>query len=240
MAERRMFAKTIIDSDDFLDMPLSTQALYFHLSMRADDDGFINNPKKIQRSIGATDGDAAMLVAKKFIIPFASGVVVIKHWIINNYLRSDRYRETVYQDEKKALTIKGNGAYSLEGRPDGLPLVYQTETQDSIGKDRLVKDNISSSTNVPEDILPFTAEKPAEKVPYQQILDLYYQLCPTMSQTRPLKKYTDEIKSNVKARWNEYKNLDDFKDIVRYGFGGFECESFGSDLTLKLTAGGIF
>ena len=100
MAERRMFAKTIIDSDAFLDMPLSTQALYFHLSMRADDDGFINNPKKIQRMVGCSDDDLKLLCAKNFIIPFESGIVVIKHWRIHNYIRNDRYKPTTYADEK--------------------------------------------------------------------------------------------------------------------------------------------
>ena len=104
MAERRMFAKTIIDSDAFLDMPLSAQCLYFHLSMRADDDGFINNPKKIQRMVGAMDDDLRILIARKFIIPFESGIVVIKHWKIHNYIRSDRYKETVYQEEKAMLS----------------------------------------------------------------------------------------------------------------------------------------
>ena len=97
MAERRMFAKTIIDSDAFLDMPLSAQALYFHLSMRADDDGFINNPKKIQRVIGGSDDDLKLLIAKRFLLPFESGVVVIKHWKIHNFIRTDRYKPTVYQ-----------------------------------------------------------------------------------------------------------------------------------------------
>lgn len=113
MAERRMFAKTIIDSDAFLDMPLSTQALYFHLSMRADDEGFINNPKKIQRMIGASDDDIKVLISKHFIIPFESGIVVIKHWRIHNYIRGDRLVETKYQDERKLLDIKENGAYTL-------------------------------------------------------------------------------------------------------------------------------
>lgn len=113
MAERRMFAKTIIDSDAFLDMPLSTQSLYFHLSMRADDDGFINNPKKIQRMIGATNDDTKLLIAKNFIIPFESGVVVIKHWKIHNYIRQDRKKETVYPDEMSMLDEKENGAYTL-------------------------------------------------------------------------------------------------------------------------------
>lgn len=115
MAERRMFAKTIIDSDAFLDMPLSTQSLYFHLSMRGDDDGFINNPKKIQRMIGASDDDLKLLITKNFIIPFESGIVVIKHWKIHNYIRGDRKKDTVYPEEMSMLETKGNGAYTLIG-----------------------------------------------------------------------------------------------------------------------------
>ena len=114
MAERRMFAKTIIDSDAFLDMPLSTQAFYFHLSMRADDEGFINNPKKIQRMIGASDDDFKVLIAKNFIIPFESGVVVIKHWKIHNYIRNDRLVATKYTEERERLIIKDNGAYTID------------------------------------------------------------------------------------------------------------------------------
>ena len=150
MAERRMFAKTIIDSDAFLDMPLSTQALYFHLSMRADDDGFINNPKKIQRMVGATDDDLKLLVAKNFIIPFESGVVVIKHWKIHNYIRKERKHDTKYLEERSMLTVKENGAYTVMSdicQTDGVQDVRQlgdtwdTEVRlgkDSIGKDRLV------------------------------------------------------------------------------------------------------
>lgn len=122
MAERRMFAKTIIDSDAFIDMPLSTHALYFHLSMRADDDGFINNPKKIQRMIGASDDDLKMLVAKRFIIPFESGIVVIKHWKIHNYIRGDRKKETVYPEEMALLEEKENGAYTLKAEEPPVPI----------------------------------------------------------------------------------------------------------------------
>ena len=113
MADKRMFSKSIIDSDAFLDMPLSTQALYFHLCMRADDEGFVNNPKKIQRMIGASDDDAKVLVGKKFIIPFESGVIVIKHWRIHNYIRADRLKSTTYEDERAMLDVKDNGAYTL-------------------------------------------------------------------------------------------------------------------------------
>ena len=137
MAERRMFAKTIIDSDAFLDMPATTQLLYFHLSMRADDDGFINKPKAIMRDCRGNDDDMKLLIAKKFIIPFESGVVVIKHWKIHNYIRNDRYTETKYKEEKETLMLDENKAYTI-----GIPNDNQMDTQVRLGKDRIVKDNI--------------------------------------------------------------------------------------------------
>lgn len=118
MAERRMFAKTIIDSDAFLDMPLSTQALYFHLSMRADDEGFINNPKRIQKIVGCGDDDLRLLVAKKFVILFESGVIVIKHWRIHNYIQKDRFKSTMYIDEKNMLEMKENKTYTFKKNTD--------------------------------------------------------------------------------------------------------------------------
>ena len=160
MAERRMFAKTIIDSDAFLDMPLSTQSLYFHLSMRADDDGFINNPKKVQRMIGCADDDLKLLIAKNFIIPFESGIVVIKHWKIHNYIRNDRYKETVYQEEKALLETKENKAYTL-----GIPNGYQMDTQVRLGKDRLVKDSIEEY--IPESDDSASAPKKSKTVKHK-------------------------------------------------------------------------
>ena len=112
LAEKRMFTQKIIDSDPFLDMPLSTQALYFHLNMRADDDGFINNPKRIQRTIGASEDDLKLLIAKRFVIGFECGVIVIKHWRMHNTLRKDRYNPTQYQDELAMLEVKDNNAYT--------------------------------------------------------------------------------------------------------------------------------
>lgn len=149
MAERRMFAKTIIDSDAFIDMPLSTQALYFHLSMRADDDGFINNPKKIQRMIGASDDDLKVLLTKRFIICFSSGIVVIKHWKIHNYIRNDRYKPTIYVEEKSMLASKENGAYEeLEtfGIPSDRQEVYQMYTHVRLCNDNLDKDITTTTT----------------------------------------------------------------------------------------------
>jgi hypothetical protein len=140
MAERRMFAKTIIDSDAFLDMPQSSQLLYFHLSMRADDDGFINNPKSIMRNVGCKDDDIKLLIAKKFLIPFDSGVVVIKHWKIHNYIRNDRYKETKYKEERASLTIDENNSYSL-GMSSGIPVVSKMDTQVRLGEVSIGKVN---------------------------------------------------------------------------------------------------
>lgn len=144
MAEKRMFAKTIIDSDAFLDMSLSTQALYFHLSMRADDDGFINNPRKIQRMIGAGDDELKMLIAKKFIIPFESGVCVIKHWRIHNYIQKDRYKETVYKDEKSHLMLKENKSYKYVDTPC-IQNVSSSETQIRLDKTRVDKNRLEEN-----------------------------------------------------------------------------------------------
>lgn len=154
MAERRMFAKTIIDSDAFLDMPLSTQVLYFHLAMRGDDDGFINNPKKIQRMIGASEDDLKMLIAKKFIIPFESGIVVIKHWKIHNYIRGDRKKETVYPEEMSQLCEKKNGSYSLKNtltdpcQSLDSQMSVTCQPNGSISKDRLGKVSIDKDNNI--------------------------------------------------------------------------------------------
>ena len=148
MAERRMFAKTIIDSDAFLDMPHSTQLLYFHLSMRADDDGFINNPKNIMRMIGCKDDDLKILLTKKFLLPFESGVVVIKHWQIHNYIQKDRYRETKYKEEKSMLKLDENKAYTMKDE-ECIQNVYNLDTQDrdriELGKDSIEINNILAS-----------------------------------------------------------------------------------------------
>lgn len=117
MAERRMFAKTIVLSDAFLDLPMSARCLYFTLGMLADDDGFVNSPKSIMRQCGASEDDMKVLLAKKFLLWFDTGVIVIKHWRINNYLRNDRYTETKYVDEKSQLVIEPNGAYQMQNAP---------------------------------------------------------------------------------------------------------------------------
>lgn len=115
---RRMFSPQIVDSDVFLDMSATAQLLYFHLGMRADDDGFVGNPKKVLRMVGGNDDDLKLLILKRFILIFKSGVIVIKHWRIHNLIRKDRYRKTAYIEEKKQLKVKPNGAYT-ERQPNG-------------------------------------------------------------------------------------------------------------------------
>ena len=135
MADRRMFTQKIIDSDAFLDMPMSAQALYFHLNMRADDDGFLNNPKKIMRMIGASEDDLKLLIAKRFILAFESGVIVIKHWRMHNLIRKDRYHPTQYQEELQSLELKDNGSYTEIGNQlatSWQPVGNQLATSDDV------------------------------------------------------------------------------------------------------------
>lgn len=169
MAQRRMFSMQIVDTDAFMDMPLSAQALYFHLGMRADDDGFVSNARRIQRLIGAADDDLKLLALKRFILTFDSGIVVIKHWRMLNTIRGDRYKPTLYQDEKATLFLKPDGAYT-DHAADGAralmpprdapdttwqPSGNQMEPQDRLGKDKLGKEKIgkgrkeSSSKSTP-------------------------------------------------------------------------------------------
>lgn len=144
MAQRRMFSKRITDTDKFLDMSLSTQALYFHLNMAADDDGFIDRPKTIQRTIGASDDDFKILVAKQFIVPFDSGVVVIKDWYIHNFIRKDTYQPTLYQEEKRMIEEhmpKQNYNKKIRNKYVDGTLTERQQLVDS-GKDRIGKDRI--------------------------------------------------------------------------------------------------
>ena len=154
MAERRMFAKSIIDSDDFLDMPMSARLLYYDLSMRADDDGFVNAPKRISKLTGASDDDLKVLCAKRYIIPFDSGIVVIRHWKIHNYIQNDRYKETMYKDEKKSLDIQGK---VYEKRTDNtlqeditnecIQNVSKMDTQVRLGKASQGKNSLGKARN---------------------------------------------------------------------------------------------
>ena len=109
MAQRRMFSLKIIDTDAFMEMPRDVQCLYFHLALRADDDGFVGSPRGIMRRLGAADDELKVLIAKGFVLPFESGVLVIKHWRVHNYIQKDRYEPTQYLEEKEKLESTKNG-----------------------------------------------------------------------------------------------------------------------------------
>ncbi len=141
MANRRMLSKQIIDTDLFLNMPATSQNLYFHLLLRADDEGFISNPKTVSKMLGASEDDLKVLIGRQFLINFDSGVVVIKHWHIHNYIRKDRFKETLNTEEKGQITLNSNDVY--ERYTNGQPNDNQRLTQDRLGKDRLGKDNIN-------------------------------------------------------------------------------------------------
>lgn len=191
MAERRMFAKTIVLSDAFLDMPMSARCLYFTLGMLADDDGFINAPKSIMRQSGATEDDLKILIAKRFVIPFESGVIVIKHWRINNYLQKDRIQPTKYQEELAELIVEDNGSYS---KSECIQEHVYTEDvytdknsigKNSIDKDSIKKNNSSADSNIVtpsvskfkpptlQDVSKYCAEKSLTYVNPESFVDFY-------------------------------------------------------------------
>ena len=179
MAERRMFTKKITESDAFLDMPSSTQMLYFHFSMNADDDGFVNNPKKIQKMCGASDDDFKLLIVKSFIILFDSGIIVIKHWKMHNYIQADRYRPTDYVEEKSMLGIKSNKAYTLDvSKMDTECIQNGYIGKDSIGKVSIDKNSIDKDSK-------------GESVRVEKAKRFYP---PTLDE---VKQYCEERKNNI-------------------------------------------
>lgn len=197
MAQRRMFSRKITESDQFLDMPMSAQVLYFHINMQADDDGFVGNAKTIKRMIGASDDDLKLLIAKQFLIPFETGIVVIRDWKIHNYIQKDRYSETFYQHEKAQLETLGNKQYQRMDT-ECIQNVSSLDTQVRLGKDRLGKErDIQSSSDELDDI------------PYKEIIDYLNEK--TNSQFRNSTKKTQTL---IKARFAEGFNLDDFKKVI--------------------------
>ena len=213
MAQRRMFSKDVVRTDKFLEMPLSAQALYYHLGMDADDDGFISSPKQITRMVGARDDDLRLLIAKGYIIPFDSGVCVVKHWKMNNYLRSDRRKDTIYQAEAKQLEVEQNGAYLLteKGRYTiGIPTVTQAVdtwyTQDSIGEDSIGKINIGE-VSVGEDRRKEgergrEAEKPKTEIPAPRAAPIYPAVdgSPDYYNSKGYADFTENLRAKFRAQ----------------------------------------
>ena len=208
MAERRMFAKTIVTSDAFLDMPASTRCLYFLLGMVADDDGFVNNPKSIMRQAGSTVDDMNLLIAKRFILTFNSGVVVIKHWCIHNTIQKDRYKETKYLEEKSTLMLDENKAYTeaeTDVYPECIQAVSNPDTQVRLGKDRLSQDSVGE--------VIVEAEPPTRKRFVPPTVDEVRDYCYDRGNAVDPQRFVDYYTSNG---WMVGKNkMKDWKAAVR-------------------------
>ena len=221
MAERRMMAKSIIETDMFLDMPTSCQCLYFHLLLRADDDGFISNPKSIVRTLSASADDLKLLIAKQYLIGFESGVVVIKDWKIHNYIRNDRYKASNVP-ERELLNIRKDKAYTLK-EDDGIPMINcgiptdnQMDTNGiptvSIGKDRLGKDRLG------KDRLDIEGEcdkphSPKRKTFTKPTIDEIQDYCIERNNNVNAEQFYDYYESNG---WKVGKNsMKDWKAAVR-------------------------
>lgn len=201
MAQRRMFSKKITETDRFLEMPLSSQALYFHLNMGADDEGFIDKANTIQRTIGASDDDMKLLIAKGFLIPFDSGVVVIRHWRIHNYIQSDRFQSTLYQSEKAQLEYDKSKTASLKPIGNCIQNVSKMETQVRLSKGSLDKDSLTT--------YPTVSDNEEEDIPYKEIISYLNEKANRNYKANGLKTRT-----NIKARWNEGFRLDDFIHVI--------------------------
>ena len=201
MAQRRMFSRKITETDRFLEMPLSSQALYFHLNMGADDEGFIDKAKTIQRTIGASDDDMKLLIAKGFLIPFDSGVVVIRHWRIHNYIRSDRFQSTLHQSEKAQLEFDKSKTADLKPLENVIPNGYQMDTQVRLSKGSLDEDSLTT--------YPTVLDNEEEDIPYKEIISYLNE--------KANRNYRPNIQKNktlIKARWSEGFRLDDFKHVI--------------------------
>lgn len=212
MAERRMMAKSIIKSDTFLDMPATTQNLYFHMLLDADDDGFINAPKSIMRMIGAKDDDMKVLTAKQFVIPFESGVVVIKDWKIHNYIQNDRYKPSTLP-ERDLLNIQKDKTYTLKSdvsRIDTECIQTVSIGKDRLGKVRLGKDRIGKD-RVGKDSIDTLCHVSHDDVDKSHIEIIEYLNLKTGSKFKPTTKpYVQAIRSRLKEGYT----VDDFKTVI--------------------------
>ncbi len=205
-----MFSKKITESDAFLDMPLSTQALYLHLGMESDDEGFVNNPKRVQRMIGASEDDLKLLLAKNFLISFDTGIVVIKHWKINNYIAKDRFHETVYLEEKRMLSIKENGAYSLT------PYIVEKPKE---------KRKVEKIEEPP--VITITLNDKTEYGVTQKMVDEYSELYPAvdvMQELRGMKGWCDANPTRRKTRSGINRFINSWLS-KRQDKGGFDKKS---------------
>ena len=218
MAERRMLSSKIICSDAFIEMPHSTQCLYIQFNMAADDDGFLNSPIRVMRTVCAKQDDLEMLLEKRVILRFPNGVIVIKHWRIHNQIRKDRYTPTQYQNEFNSLVIRDDGAYTEKEKADvvdNLATTWQPNGNQTAPQDRLGKVSLGKFSIEEEKCDSVESESP---VSCQQIVDLYNSICKSFPSVRSL---SDARRKAIKARLNTY-SFEDFKTV----FENAEASSF--------------
>lgn len=242
MAKKRMFSLGVLETDAFMDMPLSAQALYFHLNLRADDDGFVGNPKRITHTIGANMDDLKLLVAKRFVIAFEDGVIVIKHWRMHNAIKKDRYTQTNYVEDLKLLQIKENGAYTMSGAQmehkrstDGAQMA-QTCSVDKVSIDKVSIDKKSNSDRkrftkpTLDELKAYISEKNL-RVDAQKFMD-YYDSNGWKVGRNPMKDWMATVR-----RWNttQRSNVVDMPDYMTDSYQ-HEHKSASAELIAKAKA----
>ncbi len=235
MAQRRMFSLKIIGSDAFLEMPTSSRELYFQLGMYSDDDGFIN-PKKVMRMVGSSEDDLKMLVVKRFVLPFENGVIVIKHWKINNLIRKDIYEETMYVDQKKTLFLKKNGSYT-DNPENGKPVKVFTLTkrqrdvneklpQVRIGKDRLDKVSIDKNKEEKEEVAIAPSDNSSLNE-INQIFELFYKTI------NPAINFGNKSQRKACERLIKQFSFDKVKNAVQYAIS-IQNQKYGPTITTPI------
>lgn len=223
MAQRRMFSIAVIDTDKFNDMPISARLLYYELGMRADDDGFVDSPKKIIKMVGCSEDDLKSLIVKGFVICFDSGVIVITHWKMHNYIQADRYKKSIYQEERSKLKLENN-IYSLSDLSavdtECIQDVSEMDTQDRLGKDRLSKVRLDNNMS--------TSVDGRNAFDYQSVINSFNSICISLPKVQ---KLTDTRKKKIK---NTSKLLGEltFEDV----FCKVESSDFLSGRNGKWTA----
>lgn len=233
MGQRRMFSQLVVDTDNFIDLPSTAKVLYFYLNMHADDDGFLSNPKTIKRMIGATDDDLKILIAKQYVLAFDDGVVVIKDWHVHNYIRKDRYKETVFQKDKAQLVIDEYGKYQLVSEVQQLQNVSKPRRINTSGPKPIKRTERKRSTVGIPDGIPggnqyppqvklskdklsnkyiyssSSQEKNEPHIPYKQIIDYLNKKVGTHYRAT-----SNATRKLIKARWKEKFTLADFKKVI--------------------------
>ena len=212
MAKKRMFRLDVLETDAFMEMPLTTQALYFHLDLRADDDGFVGNPNQIVKFIGASNDDFKLLIAKRFVLTFDDGVIVIKHWRMHNTLSKDRYHETKYIEDKAVLRLKDNKSYTFDANGkaiDDSKLIEmaqrQTKDEQKTTSDIDIDIDIDIDKDIDNNSLSSSDDDKRTAFDYKSVIDLFHRVCVSLPK---VKKLTDSRKRSIRKAAKELEELD--------------------------------